>query len=97
MLGPQSTCFCCHWLCRHETKCGGAYQKTPEPAACIGTHKHCPKSLGRNDFAAEFKGSLILGLHTGFSLLSLFCYAYHPVGHLVKYLRFCNSSFARIL
>jgi hypothetical protein len=73
MLGPQSTCFCCHWLCRHETKCGGAYQKIPEPAACIRTHKHCPKSLGRNDFAVEFKGSLILGLHTCFSLMSLFC------------------------
>jgi hypothetical protein len=66
MLGPQSTCFCCHWLCRHEAKCGGAYQKTPEPAACTGTHKHCPKSPGRNDFAAKLKGSLILGLHIGF-------------------------------
>jgi hypothetical protein len=28
--------------------------------------KHCPKSPGTNDFAAELKGSLILGLHTGF-------------------------------
>jgi hypothetical protein len=29
-------------------------------------HKHCPKSPGRNDFAVKLKGSLILGLHTGF-------------------------------
>jgi len=66
MLGPQYTSFCCHWLCRREAKCGGAYQKTHEPAACTGTQKHCPKSPGRNDFAAEVKGSLILGLHTRF-------------------------------
>ncbi len=66
MLGPQYTSFCCHCLCRREAKCGGAYQKTPEPAACTGMQKHCPKSPGTNDFAAELKGSLILGLHTGF-------------------------------
>jgi len=66
MLGPQFTSFCCHWLCRRETKRGGAYRKTPELVACTGTQKHCPKSPGRNDFVAELKGSLILGRHTGF-------------------------------
>jgi hypothetical protein len=66
MLGPRSTSFCCHWLCRREAKCGAACRKTPEPTACTGTQKHCPKSPGTNDFAAELKGSLILGLHTGF-------------------------------
>lgn len=84
MLGPQSTSFCCHWLCRHEAKCGGAYQKTPEPTACTGTQKHCPKSPGRNDFAAQ--GEFDFGPTHWVSVffLCFVCpYAYHPVGHLL--------------
>ncbi len=46
--------------------------------------------------AAEFKGSLILGLHTGvlvFSLCFVCPYAYHPVGHLVKDFGFLLEDF----
>ncbi len=45
---------------------GSKFQLLPHCRAYTGTQKHCPKSPGRNYFAAELTRSLILGLHTGF-------------------------------